>query len=79
MNGSEKFWRRVIVFFGLVCLFYMLVALWIGLRQLDSRKPVKFHPLSWPIEILERLPIAPPADLPRIEPPEEFAQPGSWF
>ncbi len=52
VNGSEMFWRRVIIAFAIICVFYMLVALCIALRQLGGGVPIKFDPLSWPIELL---------------------------
>ena len=53
------FWRRVIIAFAIICVFYMLVALCIALRQLGGGVPIKFDPLSWPIELLEQLTFAP--------------------
>ena len=58
VNGSEKFWRGVIIALVIVCLIYMLVALWIGLRQFGG-DPIKFDPLSWPVELFQQLPGAP--------------------
>ncbi len=53
VNGNDKFWRGVIIAFAIVFVFYMLIALWIGLRQLDGGVPIKLDPLSWLIELFE--------------------------